>query len=106
MHHGRNSSEQVRQIAERISLQRGALFSFSANWNLEHHLQILESVQHLTWRLFMFYWALMFLLVALVAGVFGFGGLAGTSAWIAQVLFVVGLIAFIISLVSSRTRHV
>lgn len=54
----------------------------------------------------MFYWALMFLLVAVISGVLGFGGIAGTSAWMAQVLFVVGLIAFVVTLIAGRTRHV
>ena len=44
-------------------------------------------------------WALTFLVVALIAGVLGFGGIAGTSAWIAQVLFGLFLILFIVSLI-------
>lgn len=54
----------------------------------------------------MFSWALMFLIVAIVAGIFGFTGIAGTSAGFAQILFVVGLIAFVISLLVGRTRSV
>jgi uncharacterized membrane protein YtjA (UPF0391 family) len=42
----------------------------------------------------------MFLIVALVAAVLGFGALAGTMAWIAQVLFVVFLVLFLVSLVT------
>lgn len=52
----------------------------------------------------MFSWAFLFLVLALVAAVFGFSGIAGSAAWIAQVLFVVGLIAFVISLVMGRRR--
>ena len=53
----------------------------------------------------MLYWALMFLIVALVAGVLGFGVIAGTSAWIAQVLFVVFLVLFLLSLISGGIRR-
>jgi uncharacterized membrane protein YtjA (UPF0391 family) len=40
-------------------------------------------------------YALVFLVLALVAAVFGFGEVAGTAAWVAQVLFVVFLVATI-----------
>jgi uncharacterized membrane protein YtjA (UPF0391 family) len=43
--------------------------------------------------------AVTFLIIAILAGVLGFGGMAGTSAGIAQTLFVVFLIFFVISLV-------
>ena len=42
-------------------------------------------------------WALTFLIVALIAAVFGFGGIAADAAWIAQSLFVVFLVLFLIS---------
>ena len=48
----------------------------------------------------MLYWALLFLIVALGAAVLGFGGIAGTLAWMAQVLFVVFLVLFLVSLVT------
>lgn len=44
-------------------------------------------------------WVLTFLVVALIAAVLGFGGLAGQLAWIAQILFGVFLILFIVSLI-------
>ena len=47
-------------------------------------------------------WALVFLLVALIAGALGFWGLEGTAMWIAQVLFVLFLVLFIVSLVFGR----
>ena len=47
----------------------------------------------------MFGWGIIFLLVAIVAAALGFGRLSGTAAWAAKVVFVVGLIVFIISLV-------
>jgi len=53
----------------------------------------------------MLYWALMFLVVALVAAVFGFGGIATTAAGMAQILFVVALILFIISLAAGLLRR-
>ena len=50
-------------------------------------------------------WALMFLVIAIVAAVFGFTNIAGTSAWIAQVLFFVFLVLFVVSLVfGGRSR--
>lgn len=43
-------------------------------------------------------WALAFFLLALIAALFGFGGIAEGAATIAKVLFVIFLIAFIVSL--------
>jgi uncharacterized membrane protein YtjA (UPF0391 family) len=47
-------------------------------------------------------WAIAFLILGIIAGVFGFGGIAGTSTWIAQVLFFLFLIAFVVTLLWSR----
>ncbi len=47
-------------------------------------------------------WALAFLIIAIIAGIFGFGGVAGTASWIAQVLFFIFLIAFVVSLFTGR----
>ena len=49
-------------------------------------------------------WALMFLLVALLAGLFGFGGIATTSMGIAQVLFFIFLLGFLVTLVVHLLR--
>ena len=49
-------------------------------------------------------WSLLFLAVALVAAVFGFGGIAATSAGIAQILFVLFIILFAITLVMRLVR--
>lgn len=49
-------------------------------------------------------WSLVFLLVAIVAGVLGFGGLAATSAGIAQTLFYIFLVLFIVSLIINMVR--
>ena len=50
----------------------------------------------------MLQWALVFLIIALLAGALGFFALEGTAMWIAQVLFVVFLIVFVVSLVFGR----
>ncbi|MDI1312853.1 DUF1328 domain-containing protein [Prosthecobacter sp.] len=47
-------------------------------------------------------WAITFLVIALIAGVLGFGGIAGTATGIAQVLFGLFLILFIVSLLIGR----
>jgi uncharacterized membrane protein YtjA (UPF0391 family) len=50
-------------------------------------------------------WALMFLIVALIAAAFGFFNVAGTASWIAQVLFVVFLVLFLISALTGAVRR-
>lgn len=42
-------------------------------------------------------WALTFLVVAIVSGVLGFGGIAAASVEIAQLLFVIFLVLFVIA---------
>ena len=49
-------------------------------------------------------WALTFLVVALIAGLFGFGGIASASVGIAQVIFFVFLLLFIIAMVARTVR--
>jgi uncharacterized membrane protein YtjA (UPF0391 family) len=46
----------------------------------------------------MLYWSLLFLVVAIVAGIFGFGGISMPAASIAQVLFFIFLVLFIVAL--------
>ena len=46
--------------------------------------------------------SVVFLLIALVAAALGFGGIAGEASFIAQILFFVFLVLFIISLVFGR----
>lgn len=53
----------------------------------------------------MLYWALMFLVIALVAGIFGFGGIASTATGMAQILFVIALIMFVVSLFTGLIRR-
>ncbi len=50
----------------------------------------------------MFRLALAFLVVALLAALFGFGGLAGVAASGAELLFFIGLIVLVLSLVFGR----
>jgi uncharacterized membrane protein YtjA (UPF0391 family) len=44
------------------------------------------------------------LVVAIVAALFGFGGIASASAWIAQVLFFIFLVLFVISIIMHFAR--
>jgi uncharacterized membrane protein YtjA (UPF0391 family) len=50
-------------------------------------------------------WAFTFLLIAIIAAVFGFGGVAATASGIAQILFVVFLALFLVSLIVAMTRR-
>ena len=52
----------------------------------------------------MLYWALVFLVIALVAGLLGFGGVAAASMGIAQILFFVFLVLFLVMLVANLLR--
>lgn len=49
-------------------------------------------------------WAFSFLIIAIIAAFFVFGGIATTSVSIAQVLFFVFMILFVISLVAGAVR--
>ena len=50
-------------------------------------------------------WALAFFLIAIVAAVFGFGGIASGMATIAQILFFLFIVLFLLSLVSGLVRR-
>tara|TARA_R110002110_G_scaffold12206_27_gene58293 strand:- start:6164 stop:6331 length:168 start_codon:yes stop_codon:yes gene_type:complete len=55
----------------------------------------------------MFGWALTFLVTALVAAVFGFGGIAAVSIDFAQILFVIAIVLFVVTMIAgaiSRRR--
>ena len=52
----------------------------------------------------MLYWALIFFIVAIIAAVFGFGGVATGAATIAQVLFFLFLVLFVVSLIMNFAR--
>jgi len=47
----------------------------------------------------MLYWSVVFLIVSFVAGIFGFGGLSATSAGIAQTLFYIFMVLFVVSII-------
>jgi uncharacterized membrane protein YtjA (UPF0391 family) len=53
----------------------------------------------------MLHYALVFLLIALVAALLGFGGIAVSFAWIAKILFILFIIAFLVSLVMNVSRR-
>lgn len=48
----------------------------------------------------MLYWATIFFILALIAGLFGFTGIGAASAGIAQTLFFIFLAVFVISLIA------
>jgi uncharacterized membrane protein YtjA (UPF0391 family) len=50
-------------------------------------------------------WALIFFVVAIIAAVFGFGGIASASAGIAQILFFIFLVLFVVSLIMGMARR-
>ena len=52
----------------------------------------------------MFRCGIIFLVIALIAAALGFGGLAGTAAGAAKIVFVVGIILFLVSLFTGRKR--
>lgn len=52
----------------------------------------------------MLYWAAVFLIIAIVAAVFGFGGVASAAGDIAQVLFFIFLVLFVVSIVVGLFR--
>ena len=53
----------------------------------------------------MFSWAIAFLISALIAGALGFGVVAGTAFAAAKIVFIVALVAFLISAVLGFTRR-
>lgn len=53
----------------------------------------------------MLYWTLVFLVVATIAGALAFGGIVGTSAGIAQILLLIFLAFFVISLLANVARR-
>lgn len=54
----------------------------------------------------MFGWAIAFLVIAVIAGVLGFGAAAGTAFAAAKIVFMVALIAFLISAALGYSRRV
>lgn len=54
----------------------------------------------------MLYWSVVFFVIAVISGVLGFGGVAAASAGIAQVLFYVFILGFVLSIVLHFARKV
>lgn len=52
----------------------------------------------------MLYYALAFFIIAIIAALFGFGGIASGAVSIAQVLFFVFLVLFVVSLITGLVR--
>jgi len=50
----------------------------------------------------MLYYSIAFLVVALIAAALGFGGIAGAASGIAQILFFVFLVLFVLSLLFGK----
>ncbi len=53
----------------------------------------------------MLYWAAVFFIIAILAAVFGFGGIAEASMGIAQILFFIFIVLFIVSLIIGLGRR-
>lgn len=49
-------------------------------------------------------WAITFFIVAIIAAVFGFGNIASGATSIAQILFFIFLVLFVLSIVASVVR--
>ena len=43
-------------------------------------------------------WAITFLIIAIIAAIFGFGGIAATATGIAQILFYIFIVLFLVTL--------
>lgn len=70
--------------------------------NLNAHIK--RSTLTMVKEKLMFRWGIIFLVIALIAAALGFGGLAGTAAGAAKIVFVVGIILFLVSLFTGRKR--
>jgi uncharacterized membrane protein YtjA (UPF0391 family) len=53
----------------------------------------------------MLYYAAVFFVIALVAALFGFGGIAAGASSIAQILFFIFVIGFVVALVMGLMRR-
>ncbi len=54
----------------------------------------------------MLYWASIFFIIALIAAIFGFSGIAATSAEVAQILFYLFVLGFVLSVFLHFARGV
>ncbi len=80
----------------------------TGNWSGADH-QGADAIRHRMARLFRLLpdpsWAISFLVIALVAAALGFGGAAGTAIAVAQLIFVVAILAFLASAVFGLARR-
>jgi uncharacterized membrane protein YtjA (UPF0391 family) len=60
--------------------------------------------QKLAKEFIMLGWAVTFLIVAIIAAALGFGGIAGASAGIAQILFYIFILLFVVAMVARALR--
>ena len=67
-------------------------------------LHALSNQKQQSWELIMLGWAVTFFIVAIIAAVFGFGGIASASAGIAQILFFVFVVLFVLALVGNALQ--
>jgi uncharacterized membrane protein YtjA (UPF0391 family) len=88
--------------AERAPVRSAANFAFDAE--PDERFRVHGAGHHAT-EGDMFGWAITFLIVALIAGALGFGLVAGAALAAAKILFVVALLAFLISAVMGYSRR-
>lgn len=53
----------------------------------------------------MLYYAVVFFIIAIIAGLLGFGGIAAGASSIAQVLFFIFVVLFLVSLIAGLVRR-
>jgi uncharacterized membrane protein YtjA (UPF0391 family) len=53
----------------------------------------------------LFYWAVVFLIIAIIAGIFGFGGAEATAFSAAHLIFYIAIVLLIISLILGFLRR-
>lgn len=49
-------------------------------------------------------WSITFLVIAIIAAIFGFGGISESAAGIAEILFYIFLVLFVISLIFGNRK--
>ena len=63
------------------------------------HREVLSTTSIATARTIMLWWALVFFIIAIVAAIFGFAGIVSAAASVAQVIFYVALVLFVLSFI-------
>ena len=53
----------------------------------------------------MLYWAAVFFVIALIAGALGFGGVAAAAGGVAQILFYIFVVLFLVALIAGLVRR-